>query len=691
MEQANSLEKGRSLDYLDLGMNMNLLLGIDTGGTYTDAVILESSSKKVLAKAKALTTHQQLEVGISEAIGAVLKESAIDTKNIALVSVSTTLATNAVVEGISQKSCAVLIGMEKAIRPELEAVLEQHNVVYLSGGHDGSGQAVDELSLSNLEAFLAEKGDSVSAFALTSYFSVRNPEHELAAKKLIMDTVNKPVTCSHELAHALNASQRAVTCVLNAGLIGMIDDFINAIENSLKTYGVAAPLMIVKGDGSLIAAEEAKKRPVETMLSGPAASLVGASYLADAENAIISDIGGTTTDIAILTDGQPKLRDEGISIAGWRTMVKAVDMHTFGLGGDSQVSLVHEGLVTKISLGPRRVIPISLFAKDNPELVHNALDRQLESMFPREHDGEFVKLISEARASDTSLSTIEQDILNKLANGPTRFDDIIENSRSMSAVSRLLKAKRIAISAFTPSDASHVVGGYDIWDGEAAKKAAQIFANRRNNKGLVVAESPEELSNWVIDTLKRRSAEVILDTAFVADGSENSLATAKELSAASQHPLIKAALNKQYSIIDLSLGINLPVIGLGASAATYYPAVGDILNTKAVIPEHAEVANAIGAVVGLVRSTIKLNVSTPAKNTFRVHAPQETTDFSHLNEAISFAEDLASKEAKQHAEKAGAGDIEVQLSRIDKKPVIGGKELFLESEITAVAFGRPSF
>ncbi len=678
---------------------MNLLLGIDTGGTYTDAVILEEASKKVLAKAKALTTHQHLDVGISEAIASVLKTSKVDTQNIALVSVSTTLATNAVVEGISQKSCAVLIGMDKAIRPELEAVLEQHEVVRLPGGHDGSGQSQEPLVLDALETFIAEKGDSVSAFALTSYFSVRNPAHELAAKELITEKTNKPVTCSHELAHALNASQRAVTCVLNAGLIGMIDDFIRAIETSLNTYGVNAPLMIVKGDGSLIAAEEAKKRPVETMLSGPAASLVGASYLANAENAIISDIGGTTTDIAILTGGQPKLREDGISIAGWRTMVKAVDMHTFGLGGDSKVDLEHDGLNTKISLGPRRVIPVSLFAKEYPELVHEALDKQLESMFPREHDGEFVKLISEARASDTSLSSNEQTILAKLANGPTTFDDILENSRSKSAVNRLLKAKRIAVAAFTPSDASHVVGGYDVWDGEAAKKAAQIFANRRNNKGLVVAESPEEISQRVINRLKRRSAEVILDTAFVTDASENiatstkatSSKTAKELINASQHPLIEAALSKKYNIIDLSLGISLPVIGLGASATTYYPDVGDILNTKAVIPEHAEVANAIGAVVGLVRSTVKLNVSTPAKNTFRVHASQETTDFSHLVDALSYAETVASNKAKEHAEKAGAGDIEVQVSRVDKKPVIGGKELFLESEITAVAFGRPSF
>jgi len=327
--------------------------------------------------------------------------------------------------------------------------------------------------------------------------------------------------------------------------------------------------------------------------------------------------------------------------------------------------------------------------------VHEALDRQLESMFPREHDGEFVKLISEARASDASLTTNEQNILNKLAeNGPSTFDNIIENSRSLSAVNRLLKSKRIAVAAFTPSDASHVVGGYDVWDGEAARKAAQIFANRRNNKGLVVAENPEEVSQWVIDSLKRSSAEVILDTAFVTDGSDNNETSAKatkELANASQHPLIEAALSKKYSIIDLSLGINLPVIGLGASAATYYPDVGDILNTKAVIPEHAEVANAIGAVVGLVRSTVMLNVSTPAKNTFRVHAAKETTDFSHLTDAIAYAETVAGKEAKEHAEKAGAGDIEVQVSRVDKKPVIGGKELFLESEITAVAFGRPSF
>ena len=246
------------------------LLGIDTGGTYTDAVLLDEA-QNVIAKAKALTTHGVLELGISDAIAAVLSESKQAPENIALVSVSTTLATNAVVEGVSKRVCAVLIGLEqvRAIKEGLRATLQNDEVIYLQGGHDGAGEPLQALELAPLEAFLKAKANSVSGFAVTSYFSVRNPEHELAAKALIAQYSDRPVTCSHELAFELNAPKRFLTCVLNARLIGMITDFIAAVENSLTKHGVRAPLMIVKGDGSLIAAQVAKERPIETVYSGP--------------------------------------------------------------------------------------------------------------------------------------------------------------------------------------------------------------------------------------------------------------------------------------------------------------------------------------------------------------------------------------------------------------------------------------
>ena len=127
--------------------------------------------------------------------------------------------------------------------------------------------------------------------------------------------------------------------------------------------------MLVRGDGALVSAAFAKTRPIETILSGPAASLVGASVLTGEANAMIADIGGTTTDIAVLRDGTPRLNAEGAEVGGHRTMVEAVDMRAIGLGGDSELHIDDSGLTARYALGPRRVLPLSLLAHLQPEAV----------------------------------------------------------------------------------------------------------------------------------------------------------------------------------------------------------------------------------------------------------------------------------------------------------------------------------
>lgn len=654
------------------------LLGIDTGGTYTDAVLLDEA-QNVLAKAKALTTHGALELGISEAITAVLHDSKQDSKDIALVSVSTTLATNAVVEGVSKRVCAVLIGLEgvRAITERLHPALQHDEVVYLKGGHDGAGEPLQPPELKPLETFLKTKANTVSGFAVTSYFSVRNPEHELAAKALIAKHSNVPVTCSHELALELDASKRSLTCVLNARLISMITDFIAAIEGSLKKHGVYAPLMIVKGDGSLVAAQLAKEKPIETVYSGPAASLVGACHLAELKDAIIADIGGTTTDIALLRGGRPSLNPKGVTIGPWQTFVKAVDMRTYGLGGDSEVSLDPDGTLI---LGPRRVLPLSLLAHGYPELVEDALERQLSSDLSGEYDGRFAVALGSVKGE--ALDALEEVVLAKVADGPKTLIDLLTERGYKHAIRRLVSRKLLAIVAFTPTDAAHCLGRHSAWNLKAAELGAQLFARQRNRKGERVARDATELSECVLETLTHRSADLLLRVAFAEDGLGD---------VDSQQALIGAALANRYKLVKLELGLNLPIVALGASAATYYPAVGTYLKTPVYVPEHAEVANAVGAVVGLVRASEEVYVSQPSEGAFRVHLPNEVCDFYDLDEALDYAERTVSHSAKKRALAAGAAEVELELTRHDKRPRIEGEELFVESRIRATAFGRPSF
>ncbi len=318
---------------------MPILLGIDTGGTYTDAVLYDEGSGRIVTAAKALTTRHHLAVGIHAAAEAVLTSSGVEPASIALVSLSTTLATNALVEGQGGRVGLVLVGFDEAAasRAGIVDALRGDPCVRIGGGHDAAGRACGTLDLAALDRAISGLEDSVAAFAVAGMFAVRNPEHEIAVRDRLRERTGQPVTCGHELSSRLDGPRRAMTCVLNARLVPIIQRLLDAADRSFSALGVSAPMMVVRGDGALVGAAVARLKPVETILSGPAASLVGASHLTGARDALVSDIGGTTTDYALLVDGRPRIDPDGATVGGFRTMVEAVAMRTVGLGGDSEV------------------------------------------------------------------------------------------------------------------------------------------------------------------------------------------------------------------------------------------------------------------------------------------------------------------------------------------------------------------
>ncbi len=312
---------------------MRVALGIDTGGTYTDAVFVTYPEGCVLASAKALTTRHDLALGIAEAIRAVRGAAAaggapVAPGDIALVALSTTLATNTLAEGQRGRVCLLLLGYDVALMREFgfEQELATGDVVYVGGGHDGLGNEVAPLDEHAARAAILARRDAVEAFAVSGYFSVRNPSHELRVKALVEELAGLPVTCGHELTSQLNAVRRATTVALNAHLIAPLRELLHAVRDTLRREQIGAPLMVVKGDGSLVSAEFAAHRPIETVLSGPAASVIGAWHLAGRRDVWTVDVGGTTTDIAALRGGWPVLNVDGARVGGWRTMIEAVDV-----------------------------------------------------------------------------------------------------------------------------------------------------------------------------------------------------------------------------------------------------------------------------------------------------------------------------------------------------------------------------
>jgi N-methylhydantoinase A/oxoprolinase/acetone carboxylase beta subunit len=262
-------------EHISAGPIEGLWLGLDTGGTFTDAVLL-AGGRRVIASAKALTTPWNLAIGLGMAIRAVLAQLPADVgrAEVSLVSVSTTLATNAVVENRFSPVCALLIGFDDAMAERSGiATRGAGAVVRVDGGHSATGEEWRALDERAIEAAIAEHDPRVEAFAVAANFSVRNPAHELRARQIVRALSKKPVTCAHELSSKLDAPRRALTAVLNARLTPQIRHLIEALSRVLIEESIEAPLMIVKGDGSLMRADVALECPVETILSGPAASV----------------------------------------------------------------------------------------------------------------------------------------------------------------------------------------------------------------------------------------------------------------------------------------------------------------------------------------------------------------------------------------------------------------------------------
>ena len=675
-----------------------IALGIDTGGTYTDAVLVDHDTGRVLCEAKALTTRRDLSIGIGEAIDAVLnRPEAAGVGPVGMVAVSTTLATNAIVEGQGSRVCLVLIGYD----PELirqygfEDELVTDDVVYLEGGHDIHGDAVTSLDEAGLRQAVLARKDHVDAFGVSSYFGVRNPDHEIRARALIEELTGLPVTCGHDLTTRLNSVRRATTVALNARLVPLLRELIDTLRHSLAERQISAPLMVVKGDGSLVRAEWAMQRPIETILSGPAASAVGAWHLGqqahsqpaggnpggEAPAVWVVDVGGTTTDIAGLRDGRPRLNVEGAQVGRWRTMVEAVDVYTVGLGGDSAVKLTAD---RKLVIGPQRVVPISLLASQHPEIVD---DLRSQATVPPREDVAAGFLLAR-RQPRRQLQGDELTLVERLGRGPVSLSFLMRESRFGALILRridALVAERLVMRAgFTPTDALHALGRLDVWHAEAARLAAQVLAAQ--------ARKPvERFCEEVVEGVSRRAAAALVSKALSDEAHPPHWD--EEPTAAL---LLDRALNGSGPDRDLDFALTLrrPLVAIGAPVEAYMPRVAERLNTQLLIPPHAGVANAVGAVVGGVVQRQRVLI-TPLDDGdhLRVHLPDGVHDVAELEAAVGYARGQMQGWMVDLARQAGADQVEVQMVREDRVvPVQAGwgDRIYLGTELIFTAVGRPS-
>lgn len=656
------------------------LIGVDTGGTYTDAAIIEERTHRVIASAKAITTKGDLAIGVTEAITLAVAKlpQGLKPKDIAMVSVSTTLATNAVVEGHGSAVGVVLIGFDAAMvaRTGIAEAFAGMPMAVIAGGHDHNGHAPQPLDTEALAQAVAHMADKVDAFAVAATFAVRNAAHERQARDLIVALTGKPVTLSTELSSSLDAPRRALTAALNARLISRVSTLIDAVNRAMAGLKISCPLMIVKGDGSLALAQSVATRPIETVLSGPAASLVGAQWLSGLNDFIMSDMGGTTTDLGVLVNGRPQVTQEGAEVGGWRTMVRAIDVRTIGLGGDSEVALGPQG---KLTINPQRVVPVSLIAQRYPEVLA-LLEADLADVDGGgSMHGRFVLLpFGASQASHTGeLSAREAEVLARVTERPQAFRKIATSSTAQRTLASLKQKGLVQISAFTPSDASHVLGLQNNWSQPAAFLAAQLGCRLRSMKFPTPALTQAYAQDVWSETV-RLTGRAILETAFGMSLPNDTLVNA----VCSGQPAVGLAV--------VRMTPRIPVVAVGGPVKIYYGEVGKRLDCQMVFPEYCDVANAVGAAMGVVAKSVTVRVAGDGSGLFVLHSTLGTQQFTDPALALASATELARVGARDAVVAMGAQEPEVKIS-LHKQllPNATSDAGLLEAVIVAEAIGRP--
>jgi N-methylhydantoinase A/oxoprolinase/acetone carboxylase beta subunit len=665
-----------------------LWLGLDTGGTFTDAVLL-AGGRRVIASAKALTTPWNLAIGIGNALRAVLDRlpAGADRGNVSLVSVSTTLATNAVVENRFSPVCTLLIGFDDAMaeRSGLQRPGSGGLLVRIGGGHIATGEESSALDEAAVTQAVAEHEARVEAFAVAANFSVRNPDHELRARKLIRALTPKPVTCAHELSSKLDAPRRALTAALNARLTPQIRHLIEALSQVLAEESIDAPLMIVKGDGSLMKAEIALEYPVETILSGPAASVVGAGFLTGLDDFVVADMGGTTTDVAVVSSGRPVISGEGALVGAWRTMVEAVDVRTSGLGGDSEVNFDRQH---RLCVGPRKAMPLSLLAHSFPAaLTQLRLTAALERL--PAHPAQFA-FRNPDRAPPPHLSALERRVWDALSVEPRPVSDVVRSGAGMEALRRLADSGLATLAAFTPSDAMHVLDRQTGWCREAAELGARILATEeRNARAARAAVPPRAICERTHEHVVRETGRVLLAAALAHDPGLQ--AGGRGWGELGDRLIEDTVAGKRFStLLQATLGFARPLVAIGAPVGAYYPEAARRLGASLSIPTHAEVCNAVGAVAGVVSQTVEILVNQPTFKVFRVHDPAGSKDYPDAGPALEHAQRVSRELALTAARRAGAADPHVETNVTEKLARVGpGADYLAEAVARSTATGRP--
>lgn len=649
-------------------------LGIDAGGTYTDAVIYDFKTGTTQCKGKALTTRWDFTIGIRRALG---KLDPNQLQQVEMVALSTTLATNAIVEGDGQRVGLLLMPPYGVYDP---ADYPHDPKALVPGRLSITGEEiepVDENQVRQIVKRMVEK-DRVNAFAVSGFAGAINPDHETTVRRIIRSETGLFVTCGHELSSILDFKIRATTAVLNARIVPRLGKLITNLEKALQAIGILAPIVVVKGDGTLMRAEMAKARPVETIFSGPAASVAGARHLTGLEDALVVDVGGTTTDTAAVEHGSVRVCSTGSTVAGRRTHVRALDIRTAGLGGDSLIDR-EKGI---FSIGPRRVAPIAWLGSSFAG-ADEAIDYLGSRLRSFETSTRNMQILAVTGTVNHLLPTeMEKTVLSLLEKRPHSIDELTRKTGVL--IDRHLPIQRLEENfvvqrcGLTPTDLLHLNGEFQRWDTAAAKPFFRMIA-------ALSKRDETELRQELLETVSQNLALEILKRQLDDEVNPEALHSCPVCKA-----LMKNVFSGGNSHYRLHIDFKRPVIGIGAPIAFFLPRAAAMIGARAVLPEHADVANAIGAITSNVVIERQVRIIPGSGSGFLIEGLSGARRFNVFEEADAFAKNELAGMVRSLAEAAGTNTRTVTIETEDQLPVdAGGHPVFIGRILKARLSGPP--
>ncbi len=643
-----------------------LVIGVDAGGTFTDAVAVSLDERRVLAAGKAPTTHHNLAEGIR---GALLTLSVEHRTAATRLAISTTLATNAIVEEKGSRTGLILIGYDEDVAARITIGTGDIKAV-VSGRHDIYGEETEPLDEDALrEAASSMIGRGMEAFAVSSYMGTRNQSHEMRAFELLRARFGVPVALGHDLTDDIDSVRRAHTVLLNARLLPVIAMLIDSVEAVAAELGMSADIRLVTTEGSLMNPSEAKDRPVRMILSGPAASVKGVRFLTDLPSCVLADMGGTTTDIAVMENGSARRTGRGATVGRYTTSVHATDISTVGLGGDSIVSWERG----KVTVGPRRAVPLCTLAAGHPNIGDElaGLKGYHASDYGLVQPGTFF-VLSRAPESLEGFTEREREMLAILGRGPV---SMVEFSRllaypylSLLGTERLEELGYVRRSGLTPTDIMVAEGRLDRWDGEAAGLALELYSER---SGLPIPEFTTRVKHEV----HRLAASAVITEVLAGDGAGRGTFPGCGY--------CERTFGRE-SAIQVTYRLTRPLVGIGAPAGIMLDGLASHLDADVHVPEWGAVANAVGAAAGAGGMHIDLQIMPDGAGKFLLYSPEGMFAFRKLADAREEALRIASESAVRYAGRMGYGRFALDIRVRDRSaPSANSGDIYIDTSVVA--------